>query len=295
MPRPRTLTLKAPAKINLFLRVGEKRPDGYHEIYSLLQMIGLYDTLRFTARPRGIRLLTGGLSLPSGRDNLVYRAAERLRSVTGAGRGAEIRLLKRIPVAAGLGGGSSDAAACLVGLSRLWDLRMSLKELDEIASGLGSDVPFFLHGPTAVAEGRGERVRPARLSGGGWVVLVAPPIPVSTAEVYGGYTPRLTSRHPMTKINPSGRISIPGILSCLVNDLETVTPVRHPEIREIKEALIADGMEGSLMSGSGPAVFGLTRSERVCRRVARAAAERWPGWGVWAAPLLRRVPWRVSR
>ncbi|MDC4222707.1 MAG: 4-(cytidine 5'-diphospho)-2-C-methyl-D-erythritol kinase [Candidatus Manganitrophus sp.] len=162
----KTVLVKAPAKVNLYLKVLGRREDGYHEILSLMQMVGLYDFLALREEPSDIRLtIENASSLPADRSNLVFRAAEALQKAAFQGKarskGVSIRLTKNIPIAAGLGGGSSDAAATLVGLNRLWGLRWPRERLARLGATLGSDVPFFLYGPTAWASGRGDEVEPA--------------------------------------------------------------------------------------------------------------------------------------
>ena len=178
---------RAPAKINLALEILGRRPDGFHEIASVIQAVGLYDELR-VAPAETLRFICAQSAL-SGADNLVVRAARALQNATGCRRGAELRLCKGIPVAAGLGGGSSDAAAALVLLNRHWRLGLTLGELSRIGATLGSDIPFFLTGPTAVVSGRGERVELLPPPPLGWVVLGRPRQPLSTAAVYGALRP----------------------------------------------------------------------------------------------------------
>ncbi|HYT90648.1 MAG TPA: 4-(cytidine 5'-diphospho)-2-C-methyl-D-erythritol kinase, partial [Gemmataceae bacterium] len=179
----------APAKVNLYLEVLAKRVDGYHEIETLMIGVSLYDTLVFKEDSSGaISLRCHRPELSTGPDNLVMRAAERLRQHTGCPRGAHIRLVKRIPLAAGLAGGSTDAAAALAGLNRLWQLNLPDTELAELAARLGSDVPFFFATPAAWCTGRGEKVTPVALGKRLWFVLLCPPFGLATADVYRGLT-----------------------------------------------------------------------------------------------------------
>ena len=180
----------APAKFNLFLEVLARRPDGYHEIESLMVTVNLHDTLTVTETDSGaIVLECDDASLPTGGENLVVKAAERLKAATGCDRGARIRLNKTIPAQAGLAGGSSDAAATLAALDRLWDLEMPANQLDAVAGEIGSDVAFFLHAPAAICRGRGERVESVTIRQPLHFVLVAPKIGLSTADVYGNLRP----------------------------------------------------------------------------------------------------------
>jgi len=180
----------APAKLNLFLEVLGRRPDGYHEIESLMVAVNLHDSLTFADDPSGeISLRCNEPTLPVGRDNLVVMAAERLKASARSVRGARIVLDKEIPAESGLAGGSSDAAATLVALDRLWDLRLPEERLRELAAEIGSDVTFFIRGPAAVCRGRGERVEPVPLKESYHFVLVRPPVGISTADVYRRMVP----------------------------------------------------------------------------------------------------------
>ena len=181
---PPEVRWKAPAKVNLYLKVLDKRPDGYHNISSLFQMVSLYDRLRFRRAPTGITLIARGEPVSAGSDNLIYKAAKKLMQTCHKKGGVAIELDKQIPLGAGLGGGSSDAAATLLGLKRLWRLRIPHSDLMEMALELGSDVPFFMDGPTAFVEGRGEKVVPCRLEKPWWLLMVNPGIQVSTAWAY---------------------------------------------------------------------------------------------------------------
>lgn len=293
----KTLLIKAPAKVNLYLKVLGKRDDGYHDLLSLMQMVGLYDSLTFQAARSGIRLEIVGAALPADRSNLVVRAAEALqRAAFSRGvplQGASIRLLKRIPIAAGLGGGSSNAAATLVGLNRLWSLGWSRRRLAELAAALGSDVPFFLHGPTAWVTGRGEKVERAIPPGGGWLVLVNPGFAVSTASVYQAFSRKLglTKKEPEITINRflSQRPSIDQILRRPYNDLEEVTLGAYPELIGLKKELREQGGEVVLMSGSGPTLFARFESYAAAKRAA-AFFERRGALQVWVARILRKSP-----
>jgi 4-diphosphocytidyl-2-C-methyl-D-erythritol kinase len=318
--RVHPIHLRVPAKINLILRVGERRPDGFHALYSLMQKVGLYDELTLAPAAR-LELRVSGLAVPAGADNLVLRAARRLAESAGAGRplGARIELQKRIPVAAGLGGGSGDAAATLVGLNRLWRLGLARRQLAELGRALGSDLPFFFGRAAAWVEGAGERVRPVRLGGPAWAVLVNPGVAVSTAWAYaalddwrrGGLgraralgiprAPRRALSFPRKRLtsglNPN-RISavattpvpLANLLAHLSNDLEPITTAAHPVIAEMKRRLAGLGAAKALMSGSGPTVFGVFFDPRAAAAAAHRLGRERPKWGIWVAPLLRRSP-----
>lgn len=269
--------LEARAKINLMLDVLGKRADGYHELSTVMQSITLADTLVFRSAGPGIVLRTSHPRLPVDKGNLVYRAAEALAEMHEPLTGVEIWLDKRIPVAAGLGGGSADAAATLLGLNTLWNLGLTMAELRQVAGTLGSDIPFCLSGGTALATGRGEIIRPLPALPPYWVVLVTPPFGVSTAEVYRQLQLTADTAHPQTEgvVRAIRQGDLSGLIPQMVNVLETVTEKVHPEIRVIKAGLQAMGAAVSLMSGSGPTVFGLftarEKAAAACRQARKYA------------------------
>jgi len=253
----KALVVEAPAKINIRLEVIGRRPDGYHELVSIMIPVSLADRLELAARPEeGVALRCFGLPLPEGDGNLVFRAASRFLSEAGIGEGVRIRLHKKIPIAAGLGGGSSDAAATLVGLDAMWPGRLSCGALHELAVGLGADVPFFLSAVPSLARGIGEELEPLANWPHLWYVLVKPPVEVSTAWVYGKLKKPLTTRENDCTFQHFRRDGA-SVVALLENDLESVTEERFPEIRRIKKALLKEGAEGALMTGSGPTVFGV--------------------------------------
>lgn len=265
-----TITAAARAKINLTLDILGKRPDGYHEVEMVMQSIELHDILEFIPAGRDIVLTVEGADLPPGPDNLVCRAAEQLRRQVGIKAGVKIRLKKAIPVAAGLGGGSTDAAAALKALNELWETGLSLPELMSLGAQLGSDVPFCLLGGTALARGRGElleRLAPCPRLG---LVLIKPPFSVYTASVYRAYTPGPAVNRPDNQVMVSAikNKDINGIAQNLANALESVTTRMHPEIGRIKAKLTRAGALGVLMCGSGPTVFGLAADTEAARAVA---------------------------
>jgi 4-diphosphocytidyl-2-C-methyl-D-erythritol kinase len=212
MARPSVpLKIKAPAKVNLFLNVLRRRPDGYHDLHSLLQMVGLYDELIFEFARRGTTLVCSSSDLPVDDRNLVVRAARTLVHAAGTQSGVRIGLKKNIPMGAGLGGGSSDAAATLVGLNRLWKLGFSRDDLAKIGQDLGSDVPFFLYGPTAFVSGRGEKVVPCVLNDNRWLVVVNPGFEVPTRWVYEQFSLSVGGQFsPTPRARLSGRQARPG-------------------------------------------------------------------------------------
>ena len=287
----RTLTLHPPAKINLTLRVGARRDDGFHDVRTLMQSIALGDTLKITSRRGPFVLDARAPGVPADRTNLVWRAAELLwRAVGGEGepRNAHVRLDKAIPTAAGLGGGSVDAAAALVGLNMIWEARRSRRDLIRLATELGADVPFFLQGGTALGTGRGDEVYPvddiARLG----IVVIKPSFGVTTADAYRWLDDDRTARvaegnadAPPREIDvgwPSGPVR-------LVNDLERAVARRHPGIQEMVKACLKEGAVAAAMTGSGSAVFGVF-SEANAKRAARRLQR--PDWLVLLTRTLTR-------
>lgn len=282
------MRLFSPAKINLFLNVLSKRPDGYHEIQTLFERVGLGDILVLKKRNSGLRFRVTGLSVPKGPKNLALKAAVLLRQECGVKMGADITLKKRIPISAGLGGGSSNAASVLLGLNRLWRLKLSRKKLLEIGAKLGSDVPFFiLEEPYAFARGRGEILTPLRVGPKAlWHCLVKPPFGNSTKKAYQGLlghslTPKKVDVKMLVHFLQRGD---PGSLSkLLVNSLELTLNKRVKTIFDIKNKLILEGAFASLMSGSGSVVFGLFCSEKEARRAAGRLRRKHKNWQVFVA------------
>ncbi|GGG08102.1 4-diphosphocytidyl-2-C-methyl-D-erythritol kinase [Paenibacillus albidus] len=260
---------KAPAKINLMLDVLHKRADGFHEVEMIMTMVDLADRLELSELPRDTIIISSQAGyIPLDEKNLAFQAARLIKDRYNVKSGVHIHLDKRIPVAAGLAGGSSDAAATLRGLNRLWRLHIPLQELQELGAELGSDVPFCVTGGTALATGRGEKLTPIANPPQCWVVLAKPPINVSTAEVYGRVRSQSIAVHPsasrMQEALEAG--SFQDVCDRLGNVLEDVTLKLHPEVQQLKEAMIKLGADGVLMSGSGPTVFGLvSRPSKVAR------------------------------
>ncbi|MEN6451620.1 MAG: 4-(cytidine 5'-diphospho)-2-C-methyl-D-erythritol kinase [Thermoguttaceae bacterium] len=278
---PTEVVIQAPAKLNLFFEVLAKRTDGFHEIETLMCPIDLYDTLHFREDSGGkVRLRCrwavdgspGGCGLdqvPEGPDNLVFRAVELVRRRAGVCRGAELLLTKRIPAAAGLGGGSSDAAAALVAANEGWQLGRSPGELADWAAELGSDVPFFLAGGPAVCRGRGERVTPVSGLGGLSFVVVRPPEGLATAGVYGACRPAAAPRPVgcLWEAFKQGDWAEAGRL--LWNGLQPAAESLSPWVKRLEQAFAQLDCLGHAMSGSGTSYFGLFRHVRHARRSAR--------------------------
>jgi 4-diphosphocytidyl-2-C-methyl-D-erythritol kinase len=272
----RSVTLVSPAKINLCLEVWGRRPDGYHEITTLMQVVDLADTLHVERRQAGIGLTAEGVPVPAGEDNLAVRAAARFFAAAPPG-GAHIHLTKRIPAGGGLGGGSSNAAAVLWGLNLLYGRPLPADALAGLAASLGSDVPFFLSSGFAWAEGRGERIRPAGPAPQRWAVVVDPGFGISTAWAYGQLTLPLTPGDRMPNIMASvARGDASRALELAFNRLEDAVLPHFPRLAELKAVLIEAGASPALLSGTGSCLFGLTESwegaDRVAARVAAVGA-----------------------
>lgn len=258
----------APAKVNLYLKVLGKRPDGYHDIVTLMHRISLFDELEIHPLKQGIVLRCPDSSLPEGEENIVYRAAKAILSSTSSSSGVAITLRKKIPLAAGLGGGSSDAATTLTTIDKLFKLNLSKNTLIEIGAKLGADVPFFIFEKPAWAFGIGERLKPIDALPVTSLVLVNPGFEVSTKMVYQNLNFKLTKKLSEDSIPDFKKL--PDIAHILHNDLEMVTLALFPALSEIKERLVKLGAQGALMSGSGPTVFGIFESEELARRAETA-------------------------
>lgn len=251
---------KSYAKINLFLKVLGKRDDGYHDIVTLMQRISLCDEMTFSRKGSDIVVKCPGNDLPEDEGNIIFRAAEALFSRTRQKRGVEITVTKKIPIAAGLGGGSSNAATTLTTLNEMMELNLEREELMEIGAKLGADVPFFVLEKTAWAFGIGDKFTAADRMPKMWYVLINPGFEVSTKEVYGNLKLGLTND--AIKYNMPRSKPVSQIVDDLTNDLEGVTSRLYPAIPRIKERLRTHGALGSLMSGSGPTVFGIFKSKQ---------------------------------
>ncbi|MCD6305648.1 MAG: 4-(cytidine 5'-diphospho)-2-C-methyl-D-erythritol kinase [Deltaproteobacteria bacterium] len=258
----------APAKVNIRLKVIGRRSDGYHELVSVMAPVGLYDRLEFqTTSGRNIAISCRGFRAPSDETNIACRAAKAFFARTGIDRGVSIQLIKNIPVAAGLGGGSSDAACVLKALNRTYGFPLTEIQLAELALGLGADVPFFLAERPCIARGIGEVLEPIENWPSLWYLIITPSISVSTAWVYGrlkasAWSGELELTNEAYQITITHLKRMPFAIGPLMeNDLEQITAKRFPEIEHIKKGLGEAGAEGALMSGSGPSVFGIFRSK----------------------------------
>jgi len=267
----------APAKVNLCLHVVGKRKNGYHDLAMIMQSVALYDRLTVELLAgEDVEVVCPGLALRDGEPNIVERAVYLLREHLGSRQGVRVLVEKQIPAAAGLGGGSSDAAAVLMALNDLMRAGLSRSELMALGVRIGADVPFFLYGKTAWATGVGECLQPWPGVPQMTLVLVNPGVSVSTAWVFQNLG--LTRTGPIARI-PRFPVETSGLVRLLHNDLEVVTCQHYPVITTIKERLVASGAEGALMSGSGPTVFGIF-AERECAERAAAELARENEWWV---------------
>lgn len=285
------VAINAPAKVNLFLRVLGPRPDGYHDIETLLQSIGLADEVRVELGGEGIDLVVDGPWLGQPEDNLAYRAAAAFRQMSGLEPGVRVELDKRIPAGAGLGGGSSDAAAVLACLAALTGFE-DRDTLSALGAELGSDVPFFLCGsPLAQGSGRGELLEPLPALPVAHVVVVTPPVHVVTAEAYAALAESRRIEGALTK--RATTTAVPhdwaGVARVAANDFQTVIAKRHPQIRRSLEALLEAGARLALLSGSGAGSFGVFEDASRARTAAATVSQQL-GWPAVATMTLSEIP-----
>jgi len=270
-----SIEIKAPAKINLFLRILGKRPDGFHELESLTVPVALFDSVRIEGRNRGSRGSWPGRPELDGPANLAHAAARAWsKRARAAGFGVNVQIKKRIPIRAGLGGGSSDAAATLRGLQKIGCDPLSNDELHEIATSLGADVPFFLQDGPCLARGIGHLLTPVRTLPCFWLILACAPFGHETRLVFENL------KYPLTSVRSGATLDRPDWDDCpdwgidrlaavLVNDLQPTGERMHPEIKRVRQELMQAGAVGALMSGSGPSVFGLFSTRRAARQALR--------------------------
>ena len=276
MKASRTIRIRAHAKLNLELRVSPPQADGFHPLRTVFQSLALHDTLEVTARRGPFELTCDDPAVPVDDRNLVTRAAGQLWAAIGRSgepRDAAIHLAKHIPMQAGLGGGSSDAASALVALARTWRARMAIADLALVASRLGADVPYFLVGGTALGLGRGDDLYPLEDLAPSHVVLAFPGFGVSTADAYRWFDDDSAGAAALAVPAGPAVHAWPGVDLRPVNDLEAPVARRHPEIASLRAVLTAAGARAAAMTGSGSAVFGLLGTRAAARRAARAAAE----------------------
>ena len=276
-PQPSSpeITVFAPAKINVILRILDRRPDGFHNLWSIMQTVALQDEVQIRLCPdrQDIQLRCDATHLAVDQSNLVYRAAAEVLARAQQSIGLDIELRKRIPMGAGLGGGSSDAAATIIGLNHLLQLEWSPTQMADVGQLLGSDVPFFFFAPTAVVAGRGETVRQVIIEGVRWVVLVNPGFGVDTRWAYQKLAATRIAVTPLSlvqgELDRQSRVSWAQLIAAAENDFEAPVFAAHGKLREIKRSLQAQGAEVALLSGSGATVFGVFVDE-VRARLAQA-------------------------
>lgn len=281
----KTVTIKAPAKVNLTLDVTGKRPNGYHDLKMIMQTISVFDEIKLSLTEEEKIDLHMNKELPDkipAEKNLVYKAAALMKEKFDIKGGFDIELQKSIPAAAGLAGGSSDCAATLIAVNEVCELGLTTQELCDIGVKLGADVPFCIRKGTMLSEGIGEILTPLTPFKDVWVVLVKPDISVSTAYVYTHLDLPNLKYHPDTDkaIECIDNGDIAGLSNVLSNVLETVTVPEYPVLTEIKEFLVQNGAAGSLMSGSGPTVFGIFKNKEDARRAYDKANEKYIGYDV---------------
>lgn len=278
------IKIEAPAKINLYLEITGKRADGYHNLETIMQTVSLFDEITVEDAPSGILLECDNSQLPTGSSNIVYKAAEAVQKRFNIAKGVKITLKKIIPMGAGLGGGSSDAAATLKALVKLWNIQTDKKELEKIAAGLGADVPFFLTGGTALCEGIGEIVTPLANIKKMPIILVNPGFGVSTPSVYKNVKFPLTKSrkiHTIRRLICGGSFNKNNALKYCFNRLEEFVFPDYPEIAKIKSIMTDLGC-ASLMSGSGATVFGIFGSESQSETIKSKLREcHWNTWTVY--------------
>ena len=266
------ITVHAPAKVNLILRILDRRADGYHNLWSIMQTVALEDALQINLKSdsQQIQLQCDSEQLAADRSNLVYRAAAAVLDRAKMTVGLEIRLAKKIPMGAGLGGGSSDAAATILGLNHVLMLGWSTAQMADVGQPLGSDIPFFFYAPCASVSGRGETVRAVAIDGTRWAVLVNPGFGVETKWAYQQLATMRGSVRPLSPrhagLERQRDVTWAQIIAAAENDFELPVFAQHGLLREIKETLLASGAEVALLSGSGVTVFGLFHDEATARR-----------------------------
>ena len=291
---PHSMRVRSFAKLNLALAVIARRSDGYHEIRTVFQSIDLHDDLEIRPCARIEVHCAGPGDIPE-EENTVRRAAIALSQAASPPSGAEILLTKRIPVGAGLGGGSSNAAAALLGLRKFWEIRISETDLRSLAASIGSDVPFFLRGGTSLGIGRGEEIYPLEEIQPAHLVIIFPGVHISTAAAYQSLQLQLTSVNALHKIQSfCGHIGKdPRCLAGIFNDFETSILPAYPAVKEAKDFLLERGATTAMLSGSGSSVFGFFSDEESALAVSRNPMAR-GGWRVFPAKTLSRAEYFQS-
>lgn len=292
---PEAFSLPSFAKINWTLRILGRRPDRFHEICTVFQTVLLHDTMHFEPSDQ-IKLTCDDENIPVDDANLIIKAARSLHSISGTDRGAKIHLEKRIPSPGGLGGGSSNAATTLIGLCKLWQIKVSEHDLTRIAVELGSDVPFFLHGGTAIGSGRGEIIENLGDIEANEMLIVTPDVAVSTADAFralGLQTLTSEGRDLNLTVCRNEVESLDPLRSVLKNDFEQTVFVAHPEIESVKNTLLDLGAANAAMSGSGASVFGIFDNKET-RQAAQKALDKESTWRKFAVSTISRSQYREA-
>ncbi|WP_447964350.1 4-(cytidine 5'-diphospho)-2-C-methyl-D-erythritol kinase [Nitrospira sp. Ecomares 2.1] len=284
------IVVRAPAKVNLLIRVLDQLPNGYHNLWSLMHTVDVYDLLRIrlNSNREGLALTCGDAPLPLDKGNLVYRAAELVLQRAEKTVGVDIELTKVIPLSAGLGGGSSDAAATLYGLAHLLGLNWTLSDLCEAGATLGSDIPFFFRAPCAVVRGWGQDVVACSIQGERWVVLVNPGFPIQTKWAYKQLASQRDAVRPLDdstkKIDRELSLSWEEVIGTMENDFEAPLFPFYPILGFIKDTLLSFGAQAALLSGSGATVFGIFRTHEEARQ-ASTRLRRDTSWRIFDIPM----------
>jgi len=284
------IIVQAPAKVNLCLRVLDRLPNGYHELWSLMHSVDLFDQLRIRLNPNHnrIQLTCHNAALPVDQGNLVYRAAEGVLRCAERSIGVDIEIRKAIPLAAGLGGGSSDAAAAIHGLNHLLKLGWGLSEMCDVGAGLGSDIPFFFQAPCAMVRGWGQEVTPCTVEGKRWVVLVNPGFPIQTKWAYEQLASHRSEIPPLSlwaeTVERQLEVSWENVMKTMENDFESPLFPVYPILKYIKERLGALGAQAALLSGSGATVFGIFDTPEGAQAVATQLQHE-TQWRVFNVPM----------
>lgn len=292
------MTLLAPCKVNLVLKIKRRRPDGYHDIETLFEKIGIFDKITLKEIGAGIKIKSRSGNIPLDDNNICYKAAKLVIGRFGIKKGVEITIQKKIPVFAGLGGGSSDGASVILGLNKMWKLRMTENEMVKLAGKVGSDAAFFIiNSPFAIGKGRGELLRKVNLRLDLWHLVVTPDIKLSTANIYKIYSKKhqlalTTGNHTGKILHPRPRFDNMGRLEAfLQNDLEDVVLKLKPITNRIKKSLLAFGAKASMLSGSGSSVFGIFDSKKEALKAKRMIWRTLPvtsGWQAFVAKTYTR-------
>lgn len=273
------ILLKSPAKVNLYLRIINRRPDGFHNLVTIFERINLFDSIELKAiKENKIRIYCSHKDVPAGPKNLVYKVAQRLKDDFGLSQGVEIKITKRIPVAAGMAGGSSNAATVISGLNRLWDLKLSQEKMVTYASQIGSDVAFFLYDASwALGTQRGEKIRPLKVNQKLWHVLVIPRIKLYAKDVYGRLKLQLTKKSDDANIllQHLKKNHLDAVSALMTNDLESTVMEICPQLKLLKMRMEQLKCLKVLVSGSGPCVYGLVSSRKESLRIKKILNQKY--------------------